>query len=450
VTTDAVDPGLAAKASSATAAQAPPGDFSRGRRAWITIVLALVWFLAAVDRNILSVLLVPIQKDLHVNDTAMGGLTGFFALIFAFAALPLSWFVDRTNRRNFVAAMVALWSVMTALSGLATNFLQLAAARFGVGAGEAAHGPATMSMLADVFPAPKRGAAISVLAIGSAAGFSVGAYLAGLLNDRFGWHVAMMAVGAPGLAVAALVWITVPEPRRGLQDDHPEAAARLAMSEALRRIAKVRTFLPLAGGMAFLNLAFMAFLGWLPAFFMRVHHLPAKTMGAVFGLVVAGGMVSNFYSGVVSDRLAKRGTRWRMHYCVAMVVVTVPLLTAGFLIPSTTLATAALVAYCLIAGGLTPVTNAAALSIVPANLRATLMSLILLAIAVVGGGLGPLMIGAINDALKPALGDDAVRYSLMTTPFCLALAGVLFYVAGRTIAADMGDDAAVRNPVVGR
>lgn len=432
--TEAIGPGLAPPGATALAT-------NRAQRAWVAIVLAMVWFLAAIDRNILSVLLVPIQKDLHVGDAAMGALTGTaFALTFAVAGLPLAWVADRTSRRNFIAVAVAIWSAMTAVCGLSGNFVQLLLARIGVAGGEAAHAPASMSMVGDVFPESKRGAAVSVLTIGSALGFSVGAYLAGVLNDRFGWHIAMMAVGLPGLFVAALLWLTVPDPQRSTPSG---PVIEPSIVRGVKQLLRLRTLPPLMTGMVLLNFAFLGWLGWAPAFLMRTHHLSATNMSAVFGIVVGlGGVVSNIFAGVISDRLSRRGIRWRMHYCATMVIFAVPLLATALLVRSTPVAIALLTLFSLAAGGLTTVSNVSVLSIAPHGLRATMMALMALAIALLASGLAPVVIGALNDALKPEFGEMAVRYSLLTAPLCLALSGLMFMIAGRSIEADAAAAAA--------
>jgi len=442
MTTETAPPGLAPAAGEARA-------LSRARSTWVLVMLAVVSFLAATDRNILSVLLVPIQNDLKVSDAAMGALTGAaFSFVYASAALPLAWFADRSNRRNFLAVAVAFWSTMTALCGLAGNYVQLLLARFGVALGEAGHGPAGMSMVADIFPAAKRGSAVSVLTIGSALGFSAGAFIAGVLNDRFGWQGALMAVGLPGLAVAALLFLTVPEPKRGTQDGAGPIAPPVSAFAGLKTLSAIPTFWPLMIGMVFLNIAFMGWLHWLPAFLMRIHHLPATEMSAIFGVIVGvGGVVSNIFAGVISDRLSRRGARWRMYYCVAMGVVSAPLLVIGLMLRDTTGAVVCMVAYTLAAGGLATVTNASAISIAPANLRASMIALIGFAVAVFGGGVAPFLIGLMNDALKASLGLEAIRYTLMVGPIGIALAALMFAIASRTLDQDADGGGA---PAAGR
>jgi predicted MFS family arabinose efflux permease len=406
---------------------------------WVTVVLSLVWLLAAVDRNVLALLLVPIKKSLGASDAAMGALTGAaFAIVYATTALPMARIADRSNRRNFMVLALAFWSAMTAVSGLATSYIQLLVARVGVAAGESANTPATMSFLGDLYPANKRGGAIGVLTIGSALGFSLGAMVAGALNDRFGWHVAMMAVGAPGLILALVMWLTVPEPQRGAHEEAPVRDLEdLPFAESLKRIAQIRTAAPMLLGLVFLNVSFMAWLNWLPAFLMRVHHLTTTQMSAVFGLAIGlGGVLSNVAAGFISDRLARRGARWRMYYCCTMVVVAIPLQLIALLTPQITSAVVCMCLYSLAAGGLSTVTSAATLSISPPNMRAFMAALFGLAVTVLGAGVGPWMVGALNDALKGALGDQAIRYTLLMAPASLALAGLMFFWASRTIEAD--------------
>ena len=414
-------------------------SISRGAALWATIMLSMVGLLAAVDRNILSLLLVPIKHDLKVSDSAMGALTGtVFALVYSITALPMARLADRTSRRNLIVAAVAFWSAMTAVCGLAGNYVQLLIARMGVGIGEAPSGPATMSMIGDLYPAHRRGVAISILTIGSALGFALGAYVSGVLNDHYGWHVAMMAVGAPGLILAALIWFTVPEPVRGAHDGgvapDPDAAS---VWRSLRNIFRTPTAAPLLLGMICLNVAFLGWLNWLPAFLMRAHHLTTTQMSAIFGVVIGiGGVLANVVAGFASDWVARRGTRWRMYYCFAMTVLAVPPLVAALLLKETTLAVLCMCAFTLAAGGLTTVTGASVLSIARPGQRAFMSAVFGLAVSILGAGAGPWIIGATNDALKGAYGELAIRYSLLLIPAMLALSGVMFLWASRTIDRD--------------
>jgi predicted MFS family arabinose efflux permease len=416
-----------------------PTDISEGRRTWAILVLAAIALLAAVDRNVLSVLLVPIKHSLHASDAAMGALTGAaYALVYSTLAIPMARFADRTNRRNLIAFAVALWSGMTALSGLASTFVQLLIARVGVAVGESTQMPASFSMIGDMFPPTRRGGAIGVMTVGSVLGFSIGAFIAGVLNDRFGWHIAMMAVGLPGLLVALIVWLTIREPVRGGQDGGLHDLDASTLLGALRRLTQIRCLPWLLTGLIFLNICFSGNLVWLPAFLMRVHHLTTTTMSAVFGLTVIVATVSNALAGFASDWIAKRGPRWRMYYAFGMALIASPFYAAAFLVSGTVLSTALVMVFSLVAGGLTTVTSASMISIAPANMRASMAALSGVTVSVFGG-LGAFVIGLLNDVLYKQFGDYALRYTMLMLPASLLISALIFLIASRGIDQDVAD-----------
>jgi len=424
----------AAQPPSASLAGAAPTTPRSG--AWTVLLLSLAALFASFDQQAFAVLLVPIQEDLKVSDAAMGVLTGTsFAVVYALLALPLARLADRTNRRNLLGAAVAVWSVATALCGVAVGYLQLLLARFAVAAGEAANAPTSMSLLGDLFGPGRRGTAIGFTVVGSALGVSLGAASAGYLSDRYGWRVALLAIGAPGLILSALIFLTLSEPRRGAMDAGTDDIAAPSLLEALRRCGRIRTVYPLALGLTLLQMCFHGWLIWVPPFLMRVHHLQATQMGALFGVIVAGGAVGNLVAGRLSDHLSRRGARWRLYLCCAIVAVSLPLLTASSLIPDLGATVACLVAYTLMSGGLVTACAVTYVSIAPPSLRAV-MTALMRALPMIVGGLSPVLFGLVSDQLKPLFGDQSLRYALLLSPLMLALAGVSFFVASRTIERD--------------
>src|SRR5581483_7907630 len=132
-------------------------DVSQTYAYYVLGVMFVVTVFSFIDRQILSILLQPIKDDLKISDTALGFLTGFaFAIFYTVAGIPLARIADRWSRRSLIAVSLALWSLMTALSGLARGFSDLALARIGVGIGEAGAGPSGTSLLLDYFPPQKR------------------------------------------------------------------------------------------------------------------------------------------------------------------------------------------------------------------------------------------------------------------------------------------------------
>ena len=167
-------------------------------RRYVLGVLVLVYAANFVDRQILSILVQPIKEELGVSDTWMGFLPGItFALFYTIAGIPIARWADRGSRRNLIVIGLALWSAMTALSGLAKNFFHLAAARIGVGVGEATLSPAAHSMISDYYPPEKRATALAIYSMGIHLGIFLGYFLGGWINELYGWRAAFMVVGLP-------------------------------------------------------------------------------------------------------------------------------------------------------------------------------------------------------------------------------------------------------------
>jgi len=182
-------------------------------------VLTLIYTISFIDRQLLAIMQESIKADLSLSDSQLGLLTGFaFALFYVAAGLPIARMADNGNRRNIVSASIMIWSCMTAITGFTNNFFQILLARIGVGIGEAGGNPPSQSMISDIFPPHKRATALGIYFTGVNIGIMFGFLLGGWLNEVFGWRVAFIVVGLPGILVAALLLWTVPEPVRGLMD----------------------------------------------------------------------------------------------------------------------------------------------------------------------------------------------------------------------------------------
>jgi MFS family permease len=225
------DIGLAAETETTSARLEQP--WPSARQAWYAVgIFATALMVNFLDRGILTLLVQPIKHDLGLTDTQMSLLMGFaFICFYVFLGLPIARLVDSRSRRLIIGIGIATWSAMTALCGFAQNFWQLFLFRVGVGVGEACNGPATYSMMADLFPREKLARAIAVLNFGFVGGTGTALIIGGtvihliantpevtlpLVGTMRSWQVTFFIVGLPGLLVAALM-ATVPEPaRRGL------------------------------------------------------------------------------------------------------------------------------------------------------------------------------------------------------------------------------------------
>jgi len=259
------------------------------RRAWYAVgIFGLALAINFLDRGILVLLIGPIKHDMQLSDTKASLLVGFaFVFFYLFLGVPIARLVDTKSRRVIIAAGIGLWSLMTAFCGLAQNFVQLFIARIGVGVGEACNGPATFSMLADLFPREKLPRAISVLNLGFVAGTGLALVLGGavihfvsnmgpielpLLGALRPWQITFLLVSLPGFLVAAL-FVTVPEPlRRGRIAG--VAAKSIPVADVLRFMKDNRW----AYGPMFVGLACNVVLHSVPARGYR-HSSSARTAG---------------------------------------------------------------------------------------------------------------------------------------------------------------------------
>ena len=289
------------------------------------LILFLGYMLAFVDRNVVSLLVVPIEHDLGLSDLQMGLLRGTaFAIFYSIFGFPIAWLVDRYNRRNIVLGGIAVWSLMTVLAGLSRNFMSFFGARVGVGAGEAAILPSATSLIADYFPPEKRGRAMGVFASGIFIGTALALIGGGLLLDRLHgqvtvlplrgalqpWQVVLVAAGLLGIPLFVAALFVREPPRLYL---HGRTMAQAAEQSA----GFFETFRqhPRAFGAHFIGFTALCFASygatsWLPTLFMREHHWSALQVGARLGIMaLLLGPLGAIIGGVIADRMEKTGRR---------------------------------------------------------------------------------------------------------------------------------------------
>ena len=233
-------------------------------------ILVVVYTFNFIDRQILSILLEPVKTELGLSDTQMGLLTGFaFAMFYATLGIPIARFADRTNRRNLIAAALAIWSGFTALSGLAQNFWHMLAARIGVGVGEAGCSPPAHSMIADYYPAEQRATALGIYSLGIPFGIMFGLFAGGWINEFFGWRAAFFVVGVPGLLLALLVRYSLAEPPRGMAEGRTDSGEQPSIGETLRYLWQKKSFRHMSFAAALTAFVGYGFVTWAPAFLIR-------------------------------------------------------------------------------------------------------------------------------------------------------------------------------------
>ncbi|MGH8168574.1 MAG: spinster family MFS transporter, partial [Woeseiaceae bacterium] len=284
-----------------------------GRR-YVLALLVVVYTFNFIDRQILAILLPAIQAEFGVNDTILGFLAGSaFALFYASLGVPIALLADRWNRRNLIALALAIWSGMTALSGAATNIVQLSLARIGVGVGEAGCSPPAHSMISDLYGPDERSTAMGIFTLGISGGIMI-AYLAGgWVVENIGWREAFFIVGLPGLALALLVRFTISEPVRGQSDGKADTAERPGILAVARFLLARKSFLHLATGSGVAAFGGYAVISFFPTFLYRTHTMNISEIGVYLGLIlgIAGGL-GFAGGGFVADKLGRRGQRYSL------------------------------------------------------------------------------------------------------------------------------------------
>jgi len=258
-----------------------PQSASLAERWYVLLMMCLVYTLSIADRYVVSTVLDPIRHDLQLTDFSVAVLTGVaFGLFYVVLGFPLSWLIDRYNRRKIVAVCLVLWSVMTALCGLARTSFEFFLARVGVTVGEAGGTPGANSLLSDYFPATRRAMALTVFSLGAPIGAWLGYNVAGAIADQYGWRSVFFALGIPGVLAGLGVWLTVREPRRGCLDGNEDGEAP-SVPDTLRFLWQQRSAVHTMMGTAVCALWGWGLMYWTPTFLQRTYHMTVGEAGVV-------------------------------------------------------------------------------------------------------------------------------------------------------------------------
>lgn len=391
-------------------------------------LLLIIYTLNLLDRQILNILADPISKELHLSDTQIGVMTGLsFALFYTMLGIPLARLADnqRSDRVTLISVCLAVWSGMTALCGLAQSFIQLLGCRIGVAAGEAGCTPAATSLITDLVPAGRRARAMGILGLGVPLGSLLGMLSGGLISDAYGWRVALLVAGLPGILVALMFRFLIRDPRMHRIASNADVLPKVKLGEVLREIAASRAFVWMLVGSCATTFFGYGKAVWQIAYLIRSHGFTPGEVGMTLGVSVGIlGMAGTWLGGWLGDRYGSKDPR---HYLTASIVgglVAVPVLIVGYTTDNPTVAVAMLAIPAFLTGlGFGP-TFATIQGLVRPQSRAMAMSIKLLVQALVGLGLGPFAFGMLSDALKPIAGADSVAWVLLCgVP--LMLVGVL-------------------------
>ena len=416
------------------------------RQAWYAVgVMTVALMFNFLDRGVLTLLIEPIKRDMQLSDTQVSIVVGFaFVAFYAIVGFPIARLVDSRSRRAILGFGIAMWSGMTAMCGLAQNFWHLFVARLGVGVGEACNGPATFSLMADLFPREKLPKAISVLNIGFVYGQGIALLVGGtvigaisvlppmtlpLLGEVRPWQLTFFAVGIPGLFIAAMM-ATVKEPaRRGLAGAPGGKIDQIPVREVIAFLVDNRgAYGPMFLGLAVQGMLVIGTLSWLPSFFIRTHEWEIAKFGQVFGLILLFiSPLGLLCGGWLAEKLAKKGyydTNQRIVATVAILIL--PLQVAFPLVPNPWFAIVLLGLQNFMAAWAIGPQNAALQVITPNRMRGQVTALFIFVLNFVGFGIGPTFIALITDFVFGS--EEQLRYAMALAAIVMEpLAAFIFW-----------------------
>ncbi|MFT7246973.1 MAG: MFS family permease [Candidatus Azotimanducaceae bacterium] len=410
---------------------------------WYTLgVLTTVYIFSFIDRQILVILQESIKTDLGLMDWQLGMLSGIsFAIFYVVMGIPIARMADKGSRRNIVAVAIATWSLMTALSGMAQNFVHLLLARIGVAVGEAGGSPPAHSMISDIFPPQQRATALSIYSMGINFGVLIGFVIGGWVNDFFGWRTVFLVIGIPGIVWALVVRFTLREPRRG-QSEHitkVSVAPPIKAIFALLWSRKSFRHLSVAAGLH-------AFVGygvgqWIASFFIRTYELGSTGEIATWLGLISGtaGAAGTFLGGYLCDRFGVMDKRWYVWIPAGATIAAVPFSLTVYLLNDYSTALWVYTVPVLLGAMYLGPTIAMTHGIVSLRMRALASSILFFVLNLIGLGLGPLLTGILSDVLSVYYGDQGLRYALVIVVLVYGWSTFHYLMAGRTLREDLAN-----------
>ena len=410
----------------------------------ILIFLLVLNILNMVDRTLITSFGTSIIADLNLSDSQFGLLTGpVFVFFYSIMGLFMGALADRVHRPRLIAAGLVLWSVLTALSGLAKNFMQIGMSRLFIGVGESVMAPSAISMIADLYPKAKRGTATGIYYLGVPLGAGGSFIVAGVLGPMIGWRNCFFVLGAVGL-ILALGLLFLKDPKRGAMEEQgtsveeaPQAGLmtgnwRRVVSEVVTTVKSTPALAWTMLGAVFLHLPLGAgqfAIVWLE----RERGFDVGEISATYGLIyIIFGTAGTFLGGMLSDWYQSRYKGGRVRFLAYLMLCMTPLLISfRFVSPSSSLF------YIGMAAGMFSVSSfygpafSTVQDLTPVRLRGVMTGLLLVACNLLGLGIGALMTGVLSDVFSANGVFEPLTKALLTAdiiswaaPFSFIMASI--------------------------
>lgn len=409
---------------------------TKGYRTFVLILLTIVYGFNFIDRQIVGILAPFIQKDLGLTNTELGLLIGLaFAVFYTCVAIPIAWLADRYNRVNILSIALATWSGFTALTGLATNFVQIGLARMGVGIGEAGGSPPSHSIISDMYPKEERASALGVysmgIPLGVMAAYFATASLMGASNEEVNWRQIFIFLGLTGIALAVVVKLVIREPIRGAMEfDQQTEIIKPPFIESIRTLLKIPAWRAMCFGSAF-----GAFVSYSAAAFQTKYlitldpNFDFKTLviilGIINGIAYVGG---TFFGAKLADKWAQRDIRAYGWLPAIAISLCLPIGIISYWVDSVEMNLFWTTLFLVFIGVYLGPSFAIAQTLAPIKMRAMSTALFFFILNMIALGGGPTFAGWLIDVFKENYNDlESMRYAMSVT-FCIFIPSVINFL----------------------
>jgi len=443
-------------------------------RNYVLLLMTVVYTFNFLDRQIIAILSPAIQEDLKLSDWQLGVLKGFaFSLLYTVLGIPIARLADRYHRVAIVSVSLGLWSAFTALSGAASNFLQLALARIGVGIGEAGGSPPIHSLISDYFKEDERGRALAIYSLGVPIGVALAYLGGGWVAQNFSWRTTLYALGLPGIGLAFLFFYTVQEPIRGAMDNFTKNIDRglgiqpsddvadgkshrigglLATNwrkvisdeaavvwRSTKLLWSITTYRRAALAMSAASFSAYAIGNWIVDFYVRTHP-DVSILSILFWLGLINGtayLIGTYMGGYLCDRFAVKNRKLYGFIPGACVLVFLPSMLVAIWHPSPLISIVALAPAQVAMGMYLAPTFAIAQALAPVAIRALSAAVLFMIVNFIAAGFGPTIVGVASSVLTPVYDSAyALKLSMSLVSFSVVVSSALYFLSGRSAETD--------------